>query len=116
VRETARQLRQYFAGKRREFQIPLAPRGTPFQQQVWKALTRIPYGETRSYAQLARSIRRPRAVRAVGAANGRNPFAIIVPCHRLIGSDGSLTGFGGGLAAKRYLLDLERATPDQSAA
>lgn len=101
------QLDAYFAGKLRVFDLPLAPRGTPFQMDVWRALQEIPYGETRSYAQLARVIGRPDAVRAVGAANGANPLPIVVPCHRVIGSNGSLTGFGGGLNAKRFLLDLE---------
>ena len=101
------QLRAYFANELREFDLPLAPRGTSFQLDVWNALRAIPYGETRSYAQLAKTIGRPNAVRAVGAANGANPLPIVVPCHRVIGSNGSLTGFGGGLTAKRYLLDLE---------
>jgi methylated-DNA-[protein]-cysteine S-methyltransferase len=101
------QLRGYFAKELRVFDLPLAPRGTPFQLEVWRALGEIPYGETRSYAQVARSIGRPNAIRAVGAANGANPLPIVVPCHRVIGSNGSLTGFGGGLTAKRFLLDLE---------
>jgi len=101
------QLRAYFAKKLRTFNLPLAPRGTPFQLDVWSALRQIPYGETRSYAQVARTIGKPEAIRAVGAANGANPLPIVVPCHRVIGSNGSLTGFGGGLAAKRFLLDLE---------
>jgi methylated-DNA-[protein]-cysteine S-methyltransferase len=107
--EAAAQLAEYFAGRRREFSLALAPSGTGFQQQVWEALMRIPYGETRSYAELARALGRPAAPRAVGAANGRNPISIIVPCHRLIGADGSLTGYGGGLPAKRWLLDHEAA-------
>jgi methylated-DNA-[protein]-cysteine S-methyltransferase len=101
------QLLAYFANELRVFELPLAPRGTPFQLDVWRALQQTPYGQTRSYAQLAREIGRPNAVRAVGAANGANPIPIVVPCHRVIGSNGSLTGFGGGLTAKRYLLDLE---------
>ena len=101
------QLRAYFAKELRVFTLPLAPRGTPFQLEVWRALREIPYGETRSYAQIARIIGKPEAIRAVGAANGANPLPIVVPCHRVIGSNGSLTGFGGGLAAKRFLLDLE---------
>jgi methylated-DNA-[protein]-cysteine S-methyltransferase len=101
------QLRAYFANELRVFELPLAPRGTPFQLAVWNALREIPYGETRSYAQLAKTIGKPNAVRAVGAANGANPLPIVVPCHRVIGSNGALTGFGGGLNAKRYLLDLE---------
>ena len=105
----AGQLAEYFAGRRRGFDLPLGPRGTEFQALVWRALLRIPFGETCSYGALARSIGRPAASRAVGAANGRNPISILVPCHRLIGGDGDLTGYGGGLAAKRWLLDHERA-------
>ena len=103
-----RQLQEYFGGERRSFELPLAPRGSAFQQQVWRELQRIPYGETISYGELARRIGRPRACRAVGLANGANPLPIVVPCHRVIGADGSLTGFGGGLPIKRQLLDLER--------
>ncbi len=103
------QLMEYFAGGRRTFDLPLAPRGTEFQQTVWAALRRIPYGETLSYGELARRIGRPHASRAVGLANGANPLPIVVPCHRVIGADGSLTGFGGGLDIKRRLLALERA-------
>lgn len=106
--EAARQLGAYFAGKRHSFDLPLAPTGTPFQREVLAALQQIPYGETRSYGELAKAVGRPKAGRAVGAANGRNPLPIVIPCHRAIGSDGSLTGFGGGLATKRFLLDLER--------
>ena len=106
--DVKRQLDGYFAGSRRRFDLPLAPAGTAFQRQVLKALQAIPYGETRSYKQVAEAIGKPRAVRAVGAANARNPIPIIIPCHRVIGSDGSLTGFGGGLDAKRQLLALER--------
>jgi methylated-DNA-[protein]-cysteine S-methyltransferase len=102
-----RQLAEYFAGDRKEFDVPLAPRGTPFQLEVWRTLQRIPYGETRSYADIARSIGRPAATRAVGAANGANPIPILIPCHRVIGTSGALTGFGGGIAVKRRLLDLE---------
>ncbi len=102
-----RQLDEYFAGDRKTFNITLAPRGTPFQLEVWRTLQRIPYGETRSYAEIARSIGRPTATRAVGAANGANPIPIIIPCHRVIGTSGSLTGFGGGIDVKRALLDLE---------
>lgn len=105
----ASQLTEYFAGRRRVFALPLAPGGTPFQHSVWKALARIPYGELRSYRDIARAIGNPAAVRAVGAANGRNPLPIVVPCHRVIGSDGTLTGFAGGLAAKTFLLQLEGA-------
>ncbi|MDI3471232.1 MAG: Methylated-DNA--protein-cysteine methyltransferase [Pseudolabrys sp.] len=107
--DAERQLRDYFAGRRRTFTVPLDMAGTPFQQAVWQALLTIPYGETRSYSELARQIGRPEASRAVGAANGRNPVSIIVPCHRAIGADGSLTGFAGGLDVKRYLLNLEGA-------
>ena len=109
----AEQLAEYFRGTRRRFELPLAPRGTDFQRRVWQALAEIPYGETRSYGEIARVIGRPRAVRAVGAANGRNPLPIVVPCHRVIGSDGSLTGFAWGLAAKICLLELEGALPEQ---
>jgi methylated-DNA-[protein]-cysteine S-methyltransferase len=101
------QLAEYFAGTRKQFDVSLAPRGTAFQLEVWRMLQRIPYGETRSYADVARSIGRPSATRAVGAANGANPIPIIIPCHRVIGTSGSLTGFGGGIAVKRRLLDLE---------
>ena len=103
------QLTQYFAGARTHFDLPLEATGTAFQQSVWSALTRIPYGEFRSYADIAAVIGRPKAVRAVGAANARNPIPIIVPCHRVIGSNGSLTGFAGGLAIKKELLTLEGA-------
>jgi methylated-DNA-[protein]-cysteine S-methyltransferase len=105
--ETARQLNAYFAGDLRDFDLPLLMKGTPFQIRVWRALQQIPYGETRSYAQQARVVGVPVAVRAVGAANGANPIPIVVPCHRVIGSNGKLTGFGGGLPLKRWLLDHE---------
>jgi methylated-DNA-[protein]-cysteine S-methyltransferase len=108
--ETERQLRAYFAGKLRRFSLPLDFQGTAFQQSVWQALLTIPFGATRSYAEIARQIGRPKAVRAVGAANGRNPISIVAPCHRVIGSDGALTGYAGGLAAKQHLLGLERGT------
>lgn len=101
------QLAAYFAGELRTFQLMLAPSGTIFQQSVWQALRKIPYGETRSYRELAATIGNPNAMRAVGLANGRNPLPIIVPCHRVIGADGSLTGFGGGIDTKRFLLALE---------
>lgn len=97
----------FLHGRRRDFDLPLAPQGTPFQHEVWRALRQVPFGATTSYAQLAARIGRPAAVRAVGAANGRNPLAIVVPCHRVIGRDGRLTGFAGGLAAKATLLALE---------
>lgn len=103
-----KELKAYFAGTLREFTIPLAPRGTPFQREVWDALCRIPYGETRTYTAIASEIDRPQAVRAVGHANGSNPIPIIIPCHRLVGSDGSLTGYAGGLGMKRQLIDFER--------
>jgi O-6-methylguanine DNA methyltransferase len=105
----ARQLEEYFAGRRRGFDLPLDIRGTGFQKRCWQELLKIPYGETRSYADIARAMGNPLAVRAVGLANGQNPIAIIVPCHRVIGSDGSLTGYGGGLETKRKLLELEGA-------
>jgi methylated-DNA-[protein]-cysteine S-methyltransferase len=107
--EAERQLRAYFAGERRDFDLPLDFRGTDFQRQVWHALLAIPFGETRSYRDIAIHLGRPNATRAVGAANGRNPIPIVAPCHRVIGANGSLTGFGGGLENKAFLLDLERA-------
>lgn len=106
--ETERQLREYFSGKRKAFSINLDLRGTRFQKSVWEALLAIPFGETRSYGQLAKQLGNPRATRAVGAANGRNPVSIIVPCHRVIGSSGKLTGFAGGLDVKARLLSLEK--------
>lgn len=109
--QARRQLDQYFAGKLRVFDLPLAPQGTPFQQRVWQALLTIPYGMTRSYGQQAAAIGSPQASRAVGLANGRNPISIIVPCHRVIGANGSLTGYGGGMARKQLLLELEQAEP-----
>ncbi len=101
------QLEDYFGGERQAFDLPLSPEGTPFQLRVWHELARIPYGSTISYGELARRIEQPQAMRAVGAANGRNPIPIVLPCHRVIGSNGSLTGFGGGLPTKQYLLSLE---------
>lgn len=109
------QLGEYFAGRRERFDLRLEPAGTAFQRDVWQELLRIPYGRTRSYAELATRIGRPRAMRAVGSANGANPLPIVVPCHRVIGADGSLTGFGGGLPAKRLLLELEGALPRERA-
>jgi len=106
----ADQLAAYFAGQLTEFDLPLAPAGTLFQRTVWAALQQIPYGETWSYGQLASKVGNPAAVRAVGLANGRNPIAVVVPCHRVIGADGSLTGYGGGLDRKRFLLDLEASS------
>ena len=102
-----RALDEYFAGRRTTFELPLEPRGTEFQRSVWRALTQIPFGETTTYRAIATRIGKPEAVRAVGAANGANPLPIVVPCHRVIGSNGSLTGFGGGLPVKRWLLDHE---------
>ena len=107
LKEATRQLDRYFSGKLRRFDLPLAARGTPFQERTWTALRAIPFGERRSYAALAAAIGAPRAVRAVGGANGRNPLSIVVPCHRVIGSDGSLTGYGGGEERKRWLLAHE---------
>ena len=115
LRMTRAQLDEYFAGKRRTFDLPLAPRGTEFQRNVWQTLATIPYGETISYAQLAKRVGKPTAMRAVGAANGRNPLPIVLPCHRVIGADGSLTGFGGGLPTKEFLLNLEGALPAANA-
>ena len=106
--EAARQLAEYFAGDRRTFDLPLGPEGTGFQHLVWRALTTIPFGETRTYGQQAQLIKRPSASRAVGAANGKNPIGIIVPCHRVIGANGTLTGYAGGLAMKQWLLEHER--------
>ena len=106
--ETGKQLAAYFAGLLREFDLPLEMQGTDFQMRVWSRLRQIPYGETRSYGDLARALGTPAAVRAVGAANGANPIAIVVPCHRVIGSNGTLTGYGGGIPLKKRLLELER--------
>ena len=108
--QAERQLSEYFAGQRRQFDLPLAPNATPFQSRVLAALQNIPYGETRSYSDIARTIGKPKAVRAVGAANAKNPLPVVIPCHRVIGKDGSLTGFGGGLPTKRYLLNLEQSS------
>ena len=108
--KAARQLAEYFNGRRRTFDLPLAPQASAFQRKVLEALQAIPYGETRTYKDIAAAIGRPKAVRAVGAANANNPIPIIIPCHRVVGSDGSLTGFGGGLDAKRMLLRLEAET------
>lgn len=109
------ELRAYFAGERTSFSVPLDVAGTEFQKKAWAALLTIPYGATRSYGELARQIGNPKASRAVGAANGRNPISIIVPCHRAIASDGALTGFAGGLEAKRYLLSLEKSVTKAAA-
>ncbi len=104
----AKQLAEYFSGSRKVFDVPLAPKGTGFQQSVWEALTKIPYGETVSYGKLANSIGRPGAARAVGLANNRNPIPLIIPCHRVIGADGKLVGYGGGLPIKEQLLEMEK--------
>lgn len=109
-----RELNEYFSGERREFSFALDLRGTPFQLECWRALLEIPYGETRTYADIARAVGRPQGFRAVGLANNRNPVAIVVPCHRVIASDGSLCGYGGGLDIKRKLLDLESASAQAS--
>lgn len=114
LRQAQLQLAEYFAGRRRGFDLPLAPRGTAFQRQVWWELANIPFGNTISYADLAMRVGRPTATRAVGAANGRNPLPIVLPCHRVIGADGSLTGFGGGLPTKQFLLQLEGALPPET--
>ncbi|ADY55826.1 methylated-DNA/protein-cysteinemethyltransferase [Syntrophobotulus glycolicus DSM 8271] len=108
IEKAVLQLREYFDGKRTEFDLPLCLQGTEFQQSVWKALQTIAAAETRSYKEIAVQIGNPKAVRAVGMANNRNPISIIVPCHRVVGADGSLTGYGGGLPVKKYLLDLEK--------
>lgn len=110
--EAEQQLNEYFAGLRQEFDLPLAPKGTAFQQQVWAALRRIPYGETRTYGQLAALLGRPKAARAVGGGCHRNPIGIIIPCHRVVGANGALTGYAGGLENKQYLLELERSFAD----
>jgi methylated-DNA-[protein]-cysteine S-methyltransferase len=106
--DAVEQLREYFAGERTAFDLPLRPVGSDFELTVWDQLSRIPYGETRSYGYVAKAVGEPGGAQAVGAANGRNPLAIVVPCHRVIGADGSLVGFGGGLPRKRFLLDLEQ--------
>ncbi|WP_275060714.1 methylated-DNA--[protein]-cysteine S-methyltransferase [Ferrimonas lipolytica] len=106
--QARQQLCQYFAGERQQFELTLAPKGTEFQQQVWRALVEIPYGQTASYGEVANQIGKPKAVRALGAANGKNPLAVVVPCHRVIGANGTLTGYAGGLALKAQLLQLEQ--------
>ncbi len=111
-KETINQLTEYFAGHRKDFTLKLNPIGTPFQRIVWQELQNIPYGETTSYGEIARRINNPKACRAVGGANGDNPIPIIIPCHRIIGKDGSLTGFGGGLDVKVFLLDHEQSVQD----
>jgi methylated-DNA-[protein]-cysteine S-methyltransferase len=110
LRRAAAELAEYFAGERFAFDVPLAPSGTPFQRELWRAIAGVPYGETIAYRELAARAGRPASIRAAGAATGRNPLSIIVPCHRIVGADGALTGYAGGLARKRALLALERAT------
>ena len=112
IKKTVSQLEEYFKGKRQHFDVPLTYEGTAFQQSVWKSLQKIPYGETRSYKEIATMAGNPKACRAAGMANNRNPIVIIIPCHRVIGADGSLTGYGGGLEKKRYLLELENRLSD----
>ncbi|MCH5335161.1 MAG: methylated-DNA--[protein]-cysteine S-methyltransferase [Alistipes sp.] len=109
----ARQIEEYFAGRRTSFQLPLAPSGTPFQLSVWQALQSIPYGQTRSYSDIACAVGRPRACRAAGMANNRNPLPIVIPCHRVIGASGALTGYASGLHIKRLLLELESRHTDR---
>ncbi|MFK7910800.1 MAG: methylated-DNA--[protein]-cysteine S-methyltransferase [Akkermansiaceae bacterium] len=114
LKNAAQELAEYFLRKRHEFSIPLAPEGTPFQQEVWKALQTIPYGQTCTYSEIAQIIRKPKAVRAAGAANGKNPLSIFVPCHRVIGKNGKLTGYAGGIKIKQFLLDLEKTVYTES--
>ena len=108
IRQCCEELQEYFAGCRQSFDVPLAPSGTPFQQRVWNALCQIPYGQTRTYGEIAKMAGNPKASRAVGMANHRNPILILIPCHRIIGADGSLTGYAAGLETKKYLLQLEK--------
>jgi methylated-DNA-[protein]-cysteine S-methyltransferase len=108
ILETAKQLKEYFSGKRKVFDLPLDFKGTDFQKSVWEALIQIPYGETRTYGEIAKQLKRPKAMRAVGAANGKNPIAIIAACHRVIGASGALTGFAGGIETKAHLLNIEK--------
>lgn len=112
LEEAAEQLREYFQGQRKTFSLPYHVKGTPFQEAVWQALCEIPYGKTCSYQDIAKKVGRPKAMRAVGGANHRNPISILIPCHRVIGQDGSLVGYGGGLEAKKFLLDLEQKFSD----
>lgn len=109
IKEASRQLEEYLKGRRRDFNIPLSPQGTEFQKRVWKVLESIPYGQTWSYKNVAEKVGSPKAYRAVGMANNRNPISIIIPCHRVIGANGKLVGYGGGLGIKEYLLDLEKS-------
>lgn len=108
LKRAGEQLKEYFSGKRKTFDLPLSPSGTEFQKKVWKALCTIPYGETRSYGEIAAQIGNPKACRAVGGANNKNPIMIFIPCHRVIGADGSLVGFGGGIDAKKFMFNLEK--------
>ena len=108
LKEAANQLMEYFQGKRKEFTLPLDPQGTEFQKKIWAALRTIPYGQTRSYGEVAAQVGNPKAARAVGGANNKNPIMIFIPCHRVVGADGSLTGFACGIEVKKYMLDLER--------
>lgn len=110
AQDVIKQLEEYFDGERRIFEIPIAPKGTEFQQKVWRALTDIPYGETRTYGEIAQQTGNPRACRAVGNANNKNPIMIVIPCHRVIGSNGDLTGYACGLDIKKYLIDLEKSS------
>ena len=114
TRRAVKELEEYFQGKRKEFTVPCVPEGTDFQKRVWEALTRIPYGVTRTYKEIAVEAGNPRASRAVGMANNKNPVPIIIPCHRVIGSDGKLTGYAGGLGVKEFLLNLERENCDEN--
>lgn len=116
VAPACRQLREYFAGERREFEVAIDVEATDFQREVWSELQKIPYGETRSYGQIAEALGKPKAMRAVGLANGKNPIAILVPCHRVIGSSGALTGYAGGMDAKRWLLEHEGALAQRTLA
>ena len=108
IRRCKRQLDEYFSGERKVFDLPLAPKGTMFQQKVWNALTEIPYGETRTYGEIAAAVGNPKAARAVGMANNKNPIGIIIPCHRVVGANGKLVGYAGGMEKKEFLLELER--------
>ena len=114
TRWAVKELEEYFKGKRKEFTVPCRPEGTDFQKRVWEALTRIPYGETRTYKEIAAEAGNPKASRAVGMANNKNPVPIIIPCHRVVGSDGRLTGYAGGLGVKEFLLNLERENRDEN--